>query len=175
MSYQLNTGQSEDIGWQMVEFTDAQRRTLALLFRQRDFWWNSFDRRRSYEWKMAFALWAALLSFGAFLLGVSDKLTALGIGWKIIVTIILGAVAILHTFWIFNLTRANWRDKEQAFTYAEAIRRTLGLQYAAELSKDISEVKGRGAWKIMKRWNESFHASVTVLLAVIVAIALWNI
>jgi hypothetical protein len=77
--------------------------------------WRDFDRRRAYEWKVNFALWAALGSFSGFLWKIDNVIDK---RYAITVIILLIAFGLLYWFrWTVGLWRRNKYDQDAAYYY----------------------------------------------------------
>jgi hypothetical protein len=86
--------------------------------------WRDFDRRRSYEWKINFGLWAALGSLAGFLFNKGVQLSAWQLGFLIVGLIVIGLV-----YWLKWSTRVwlnNNLDQAAAHFYWGEADKLLG-------------------------------------------------
>jgi len=94
------------------------------LFRLADVAWRDFDRRRSFEWKINLALWAALGLFAGLASSRGISLNELVLGYAMLV-----AVWFVYVFvWIRGIHCANSRDRETAQFYWSEIENTLSRE-----------------------------------------------
>ena len=77
--------------------------------------WNNFERRRSYEWKVNLAFWGAIGALSLFLL----KEDFYKVSGRSFVILLLAAVIalIVHSFFLYSITRKHAIDKEIDYFY----------------------------------------------------------
>ncbi len=133
--------------------------------------WDSFDKRRPFEWKLCFSLWAAFAAFlGTVLRGEpSFKSTTVAIGVTS-AAIIIGA---LHLYWVIGLGKANNSDRNISFFFRGKMMELLSVSFPSKIIKDTSvKEKFMGKWF---GWNHLFQIGITVLLSFGAIAAIWSI
>jgi len=106
--------------------SEDQKRLFDALHTMREAAWRSFDRRRSFEWKLSFAVWSAMGAYIAALLKLRPATgdPALNAASVVVTLSVLG----VHAYWTWGLGRANKIDQDIAFRYYDVRgREVLGL------------------------------------------------
>jgi hypothetical protein len=143
--------------------SDKERAELAM--RLGDRLWRDFDKRRSFEWKLNFALWPALAAFAGLVLrgDVQLKLAA-------VVGIALALVAIFLLFalvWTPGLRHRNWRDQSGAHAYWKQSATAAGLE-----APPVHERRQLEA-PLWKAWSHVTQMGVTLLLIIVAIFAMF--
>ncbi|MBU0640239.1 MAG: hypothetical protein KKB50_15340 [Planctomycetes bacterium] len=141
--------------------------------------WDSFNRRRDYEWKVCLAIWTALLAFAGIAISGRNGAPPSITGWHVLwTTVLVALVAVLHGFWVLRLTSANDADKRQALFLADTMLERLGLELPKE-TKAVVEARKRtkekaGADAMKTRWNETYQIGITAVLCLLGIASVWT-
>ena len=148
---------------------EKELKKFEALAQMREFWWGSFDRRRSYEWKICLAIWTAFLAFSALMLRAGPSLPTTCPIKVAAVILIITIVVVLHSKWIWMMGGANHLDKRQAFTYDREMKELTKVQYDDALEADVKnrEKAGRTKW-----WVQRFQTAITLGLGLLAVLAL---
>lgn len=127
--------------------------------------WQSFDRRRAFEWKLSFGLWTAL---GAIIAGLAiGQATLKSAPEQLFLSAVTLVVFVLHGWWSFFLDQANRADLDKSYVYEREQMLALGLSEQTKAGEDIREIivgmTGRG-W-VAKHWGHVTQVAVTGILA----------
>ena len=132
---------------------------------------DSFQNRRSFEWKVAFALWSGIALFTAFL----AREPGLVSGWRLALLFIfyLGVLATWFFLWQIPLRRAFDTDKQWKHYYMHkaegradnADPRTNPLTYGDQLKASIPLERWRGDRKF-DWWAGGQSVMTAILLAI---------
>lgn len=147
--------------------------------------YNSFNDRRSYEWKLSLAIWTALAVLVAGLVhpirtdevfpfhGKRYGFLAAGIGFLVIA---------LHTYFNNGMARANAIDRTKQRIYEDQIRASISFikteKYADEkaiLKKQV-EMRPKSPELPYMQWRQWGHLAqigVTFLLTITAVIIVW--
>lgn len=132
--------------------------------------WDSFDKRRTYEWRICIALWTAFAAFiGAVVTGRVATTTPVAVG----TTIIALAVLILHHFWLRGLSRAHETDKREDVFFRRQMMDMLGLQFSEEDKAHHKVIQD--SWGKFTNWSRLFQIGVTTLLVLGTIITIWSV
>jgi hypothetical protein len=137
--------------------------------------WESFDRRRAFEWKLSFGLWTALaLSIAGLAAGqVTFKPDAVAERW--FVSAIASIVVVLHGWWSLYLAQVNDADLRKSYIYEREQRLALGISERTKPGEDINRVitlmTGRG-W-FAKHGGHVTQVAITAILAAGAAALAW--
>jgi hypothetical protein len=101
--------------------TDDKKRQFDMIFALRSAAWNSFDKRRDFEWRAALSLWTAMAAMiGIILSGKDIKIgPAIKVGGAILVAIL----AFLHAWFTHGIQEANRFDRDLADHYDDFVER----------------------------------------------------
>jgi hypothetical protein len=96
-------------------------------FKLADAYWRDFNERRTYEWKVNFALWASLAAFAAI---VAKGELGLALTHQVVFTLmIISIFLIFWLFWATGLRKRNFRNLRAAYDEWNAIRQEFGLEF----------------------------------------------
>lgn len=127
--------------------------------------WQTFDRRRAFEWKLSFGLWTALSSIIAGL--AIGQATLKSVPERSLLSLVSLSVVILHGWWSYSLDQVNRADLDKSYVYEREQLCTLGMTEQTNAGKDvrmiISEMTGRG-W-FAKHWGHITQVAITGILA----------
>ena len=126
--------------------------------------WESFDKRRAFEWKVCIALWTALATFIGIMItnGHNDPPCY----EKIVAISAFGFIVISHLFWLIGLHRANQIDKKISFKLFDAMLKIINEKHSKDTKEYIEEFKNKDN-QIIKLWNIQFQFIMTLILVVI--------
>jgi hypothetical protein len=128
--------------------------------------WDSFDKRRNFEWRVCIALWTAFAAFiGAVLTGKAPSTTTTATGGTIIIAL---AIIILHCIWLHGLCRANKADKDIAVFFEEQMMVMLNTEFSNNIKEQLKTIRDSG------NWNSLFQIGVTTILALGAIITIWS-
>ena len=134
--------------------------------------WESFDKRRSYEWKIGIALWTAIASF--IVITIKSKITYNIRSLELIIaSIIFVIIIIIHAFWIWDLRRANKLDKDIAIFFRDTIMEKITISFPVPIKEQIDSIdkKGRKS-KILSLWSHIFQLVITLIFILLAVISL---
>lgn len=147
-----------------AESVDPKLKCDALL----ELWQRTGARiteRRSYEWKIAFGVWGAMLvAMGEVLTHSKDLRTSAFAGdhWGLSFWIYLSAglsVAALHAFYAFGYVRTqNHKDSLAAKHYEKALTDAIGIRESPLINDSLAKAPLKAAFY--------FEAGITLFLAV---------
>ncbi|MFQ5687973.1 MAG: hypothetical protein ACE5GV_15100 [Candidatus Scalindua sp.] len=119
--------------------------------------WDNFERRRTYEWKFNFSVWAALGALIGILLAKDAKIPPIE-GCLILVPIAFALFIILgHTFWLYQLNKRHRLDKSIAIFYEEELKKKLDIKFANEIDSLKKSVR-----------NDAWSSLVSVLVTLLI-------
>jgi len=148
---------------------DEQKRLFDAVETLRAAAWNSFDKRRPYEWKLCFSLWAVMVGFTGVL--IREKVSS----HPILMSIFLGlfsCVAIyLHIKWLAGLTRANTIDKKHAIFFRDEMMKQVSLSFPEPI-QDLLNERDSNMGNI-RDWSSRFQVGITILLSIAAIASIW--
>ena len=150
--------------------TDDERNRFESMDSLRQAAYNSFNDRRSYEWKFSLSIWTALAVLLAGLVqpaqdGASFPLKGAAV-W--LVAAIVGVLLVLlHAYWSNGASRANSVDKGVALYFACAMQDMLmlSLPFDGDLRKKIEALPKTEGWT---QWSHLAQVAITALLSLAV-------
>jgi hypothetical protein len=117
---------------------------LKVLTSLRDAAWQSWDHRRSYEWKINLAIWTAESVFIALILRGELHLPKPAPVFIVIGTLVLCAsVVAVHGALMYSVFVSNKKDQLKQYEAEDALRVIAGLRPTSELLKDSKSDLGR--------------------------------
>ena len=137
--------------------------------------YDSFDHRRSYEWKLSFGIWTALAAFTAALVTQpveSGKHLPIAGPWAQAVTlVIVGLVAYLHSQWLIGMGRSNNADRLISWHYENEMRdNLLKLPFDTALNSELATLRRKMGR--LTNWSYSSQLAITVLLGIAAFLAM---
>jgi hypothetical protein len=182
----------------MARAPDPEATLRRTALRLADVAWRDSDRRRSYEWKVNFALWPALGALGGFFWKEeTPHFSALEV-----IGISLLLVFIGYTYWFkwsLGLWNRNYWDLTTADYYwarvdgdpkrADPLRRARLDEFDERLKKhgrgilspliDVPDFRARrpfrktlgAGWRILGHWSHGSQITITLIL---IAITIWG-
>lgn len=148
--------------------TDDERNRFESMDSLRQAAYDSFNDRRSYEWKFSLSIWTALAVLLAGIVqpakdGASFPLKGAAV-W--LVAAIVGVLLVLlHAYWNNGASRANSVDKGVALYFARAMQAMLSLPFDGDLEKKIEALPKTEGWT---QWSHLAQVAITALLALAV-------
>ena len=133
--------------------------------------WESFDKRRPFEWRVCIALWTAFAAFiGALVTGKGViPTTASAVGTTVIALTIL----VLHYIWLRGLGHAHEADKHIHLFFNGQMMDMLGVQFPEKLATRLAATR-RGWGTMFANWNHLSQIGVTAVLALSTIITIWS-
>jgi hypothetical protein len=149
--------------------TEEDERLFRSLEAMRAARWNSFDKRRTYEWKFCITLWTALAIFSGSLLrqpsDASQKNLPIGRGWVVILACAVGtALVVIHGYWSVQLSRRNDSDRDAADIYEERMCGLVDVSCKTELEPIAGKLHGRKGRAL--GYSHQVQIIITALLVV---------
>ena len=139
--------------------------------------YNSFNDRRSYEWKLSLAIWTALAVLVAGLVQI-DKAGGFPLhgkryGW--IATVLGICLVALHVYFNNCIARANAIDKDMALFYSKQMRAALGLSFPPKLDEMINALPKRPKHPHLNfgQWGHLAQITITFLLTIAAVALVW--
>jgi hypothetical protein len=140
--------------------------------------YNSFNDRRSYEWKFALAIWTTLALIIAGLLQpikADEQFPLHKQKYRIAALVVAGLIMLLHVYFNYGVARANMIDRKKVRNYADHIEARLAIR-TTELQKEIDlQVANlpQSPRVIWWQWGHIVQIGLTFLLALIAALLFW--
>jgi hypothetical protein len=154
-----------------VGFDDSKDQQLfASLEVLRKAAWDSYDKRREFEWRIALALWAGMGAFGALTVAKDSLLR----GPNVVLFASAMALALLglHVSFLRELTRRNRFDSHTSYEYEAEMRKLIHWSFLDKTLDEERELVKKQHRSIMTNYSPRFQVSVTFLLGVIIVGAL---
>jgi hypothetical protein len=126
---------------------------VEALFKLEDSTWREFHQRRSYEWKINFALWASLGTISGFVIKESLELTP----W---VWVGIAVLFSAYVWWQYGLFTSNKMDQEKRNCYLQAVREDIGVELPEHLLKR-PHTSGKTFYE---NWSHSTQIAITLVL-----------
>jgi len=144
--------------------------------------YQSFNDRRSYEWKLSLAIWTALAVLVAGLvqpLQTGEVFPLHGRRYEIGAAVFGALVMLLHVYFNNCLARANTIDRKKVLNYTNHIESALKLantDLTKEIARRIDKLPKypRHGWMQRWNWGHLVQIAMTALLA-IVAVAILSV
>lgn len=109
---------------------------VAFLLKLANVAWRDFDKRRSFEWKVNFALWPALGAFAGFLFTHPDSASKVV---AVVGIVLVAVIGIIYAFvWTPGIRHHNRLDQEAAHHYWAAVDKVLEVE-SPKVRKDFTE------------------------------------
>jgi hypothetical protein len=147
----------------MSELSSKDR--IKLLLKLADAAWRDFDQRRSYEWKINFALWAALGSFAGFLFKGGPKIYGMRAYSVYAILFLIGCIYTL--LWTRGLKRRNYEDQAAAHHYWSQADKVIGVASP----RVRSQFQAASSRPLVKTWSHFSQVAITSLFLIIAALA----
>lgn len=128
--------------------------------------WQSFDRRRAFEWKLSFGLWTAL---GAIIGGLAiGEATLQSQSERGFLIGFCAAVILIHGVWAFiYLDKVNRADLKKSYAYEHeqmlAVGKAIKKNTAKKINETIAKMERRCG--LAKRLGHVIQVVITVILA----------
>jgi hypothetical protein len=133
------------------------------LLKLADFSWRDYSERRSIEWKINFALWLALGSFGGFMF---QHQTPLRLWVRLAITALLSFSFLVYTFlWKAEVKDRNLFDKGLVQYYWCEVNKELSM-------KPSSSVRPATHFKGWPKTHLS-QVAITLLFELLAALSVW--
>ncbi len=152
------------------EMTEESKRLFDSHLALAEFWWDAFNRRREYDWKISISLWTAIAAFVAVIL--TADLSRIGVLPKIAVTMAAVLIPFAHARWMKNITAVNKHDKKKASLYVAKCNEIIGMQLSSDIRKKDDEYSEQST-KILRNWSSWFHLLITMILCALAILFLW--
>jgi hypothetical protein len=152
--------------------TVRQRTALKLA----DAAWRQFDRRRAYEWKIAFALWTALGVLAGFFWKDNPQI---GLLPTVGIVAVLLLIAYMYWFkWSIGLWLANRYNQDEANHYWARADGDSRYEDPFRRSDRRPDPEARRSWKqtwetgrcVYRSWSHGSQIGITLILIAIVAV-----
>jgi len=123
--------------------------------------YQSFNDRRSYEWKLSLGIWSAQAIVAAALLRSEDDKTLQGTSRWVAAAAFGAVLALLHLFFTWRVGRANRVDQDAFIVCRDAMEALASLEVGDDLKDGREELrKWRG------RWSWFTQVGITLLFTV---------
>lgn len=135
--------------------------------------WRRITERRTYEWRTAYTLWAALAGFIVLVLTKPPSpLQSLPKNWLVFWMFIFSIILVsLHVVWLFYFYYAHKTDHEMAFEYERLLREYVDGSLSARIEAVLQKESRSGTLVAMS----IAHIFVTLALLGILALVLWGL
>ncbi|SRR6266404_451807 len=141
--------------------------------------YNSFNDRRSYEWKLSLAIWTAIAVLVAGLVQPGQVAFPFhGIRYGVGATIVGMAIVALHVYFSNCLARANTIDRKKVLNYANQIESALQLP-DTDLANEIKNLIVKlpkpfeSRWMLWWQWGHISQITMTILLIAVAVAFVW--
>jgi hypothetical protein len=137
--------------------------------------YDSFDQRRSYEWKLSFGIWTAMAAFSAMLvtqpINEGRALPVAGV-WSVLATaLVAAAIAYVHIKFLSGMGRAHNADRLISWHYEREMRdRLLVLPFGSELDEELDRLRSRMG--TIGNWSYFSQYAITLLLGAAAVLAM---
>lgn len=140
--------------------------------------YNSFNDRRSYEWKLSLAIWTALavLVVGLVQPVETGKIFPLhGKDYGVVATILGLCLIVVHAYFHNRIARSNAIDKDMALFYSKRMRAAIGLEFPQELTNRIKTLPKRPKNEKLQwlRWGHLIQIVITIFLTALAVALVW--
>lgn len=140
--------------------------------------YNSFNDRRSYEWKFSLAIWTALAVMTIGLMRPVEAGTVFpfhGKRYGIIATILGIGLNLVHTYFHNRMARANAIDKDIALFYSKQMRAAIGLSFPQALTDRIKALPKHPEHSKLQwlQWGHITQSVITIFLTALVVALVW--
>lgn len=140
----------------------TEKDRLDLFLKMAESSWKEYDTRRSYEWKINLALWAAL---GA-IIGLSLKELSVDFSnYSTLILICMGSLSLVYIFWLRGLWKRNEHDQKKRHEFLQIVRSELGFKFT---DRSLEERPGASGKWIFNHWSLGTQAFVTIFLSLAV-------
>ena len=145
---------------------EEDQRLFQALDTLRDAAWQSFDRRRTYEWKFCIAVWTSMAVFSGTLITTPPGATLAG-AWPVVLTGLVGVlITSVHAYWSKGLSEANTADRRVSYVYEKRMCLLIGVSHADEVLPLVQPRQGR-----MGKLSNYSHLSQVVITGILAAAA----
>ena len=155
------------------QMSDGERRRFESLENLRQAAYESFNDRRSYEWKLSLAIWTGQAIFLAGLvqpLGATENFP-LQAPWGWIGASLAGLVLVLlHITWSNGASKANSVDKGAWIHFAMVMQEMVNAPFNSDLLCEIAALPTNRNWR---QWSHFAQVTVTALLAGVSVLIIW--
>lgn len=149
---------------------DEERRRFESLESLRRAAYESFDSRRSYEWKLSLAIWTAEAIALVALLQPTKAGEVFPLnrpwGWAgaLAVAVVL---VILHCYLSDGLAKSNANDKAEARHFRDEMEKMVNLEQVVKTPFERRDDEGTRGWR---QWSHLGQIGITALLAAAAAL-----
>jgi len=142
------------------DMTEEERKRFESITTLMQSAYDSFNDRRSYEWKLSLSIWTAL---ALLLVGlVQTAKFPVSFPFSVIISAIMGAILIyLHIFFSHGVARANSIDKDVFLHYNKEMNKIVNLPFPKKLQDDIDNLPHNKGWW---QWSHRSQIFITILL-----------
>ena len=145
--------------------TDVERRRFESIETLRRASYDSFNDRRSYEWKLSLSIWTALALLIAGLVQPAkpDEVFPLSAPWSWVGGLVAAMLLLFfHGYWSNGAARVNSIDRDAFLHFYQAMQTLLKLPFDATLQNAIKALPRKQGWK---QWSHVVQLLITALLA----------
>ena len=142
---------------------DDQKRKFDAIATLRSWAWDSWDRRREFEWKMSLGIWTSLSALIGILFSRDTAVPSEIFKWGSVVIVLL--VALLHFAFCIGISIAQNADRRRAESYESLLNKEFGPFLSDEIIHDKFHVATRD-------FSLAFQVCITLLLSLcLIAVA----
>jgi hypothetical protein len=150
---------------------EEERRRFESLESLRRAAYESFDSRRSYEWKLSLGIWTAQALALVALLQPTGEDFPLKTHWAVLWGALVGvALVCLHGFLSHGFAKANANDKAESRHFMDAMVEKAMLKRSEFPFPRWDE--GTPGWR--KWWSHLGQIGITCMLAVAAVLIIWG-
>ena len=150
----------------MTEKGEFKRERAGALMKLAESSWKEFDTRRTYEWKVNFALWAALAALAGILLRGEAHLNLILAIILAVLILLINVVYIL--LWTRGMHARNKIDQTNAHFYWLLVEQELGIKDERHKAYKESAEK-EPFWK---NWSRGTQVTITMIITILAAASL---
>jgi hypothetical protein len=139
--------------------------------------YQSFNDRRSYEWKLSLAIWTALaiVVVGLVRLQTGEVFPLHGPLYGIVATVVGILIVVLHIYFNNGMARANAIDKTRFQHCASEMESILDLKTDPKVQALIDQLPAppKGKWMRWWQWGHLAQIGITILLTIVAVGFVW--
>jgi hypothetical protein len=124
-----------------AQMNEDQKRQFDAIASLRSWAWQSFDRRRDFEWKVGIAIWTSLAALIGILLTKDIPAQDGVIKWGAVVFAVM--LLSLHARFSLGVSRGNSLDRDQQQWYDALLDKQFGPFLTPELKVQIEKQRQR--------------------------------
>jgi hypothetical protein len=140
---------------------DDQKNRFDAIATLRSWAWDSFDKRRNFEWKVSFGLWTAQVTLIGILFTKDVRVQPCLIK---LTSIVLGAMVFsLHCMFLRGVAKAHKLDRDLSSLYDQLLD-DFGPFLTEKIKNEVAARRKNWGW-VLHDYSHRFQLEVTLLLS----------